>query len=86
MLLCMTHTDVDKSNKSYYGETGMYLISAAGNYDARVVLGELPMQSLLDSRDSPHRQGRPDPRLYLEPLLKGIRYMLWLHARQNNCL
>jgi len=52
MLLCMTHTDVDKSNKSYYGETGMYLISAAGNYDARVVLGELPRHPLLDRPDS----------------------------------
>ncbi len=83
MLLCMTHTDVDKSNKSYYGETGMYLISAAGNYDARIVLGELPMQLRLGNPDSPHRQGRPDPRLYLEPLFKGICDLLWFHARQN---
>ena len=53
MLLCMTHTDVDKSNKSYYGETGMYLISATGNYDARVVLGEFTCgYPLLSSSDS----------------------------------
>jgi translation initiation factor 2A len=83
MLLCMTHTDVDKTNKSYYGETGMYLISAAGNYDARVVLGESPMRPFRVSSDSSPRQGRPYPRLYLEPILEGIRYMLWLHARQN---
>jgi translation initiation factor 2A len=29
---------VDNSNKSYYGETGMYLLSAAGNFDCRVTL------------------------------------------------
>jgi translation initiation factor 2A len=36
----MTHTEVDKSNKSYYGETGLYLLSAAGNFDSRIVLGK----------------------------------------------
>ncbi|CAG7846737.1 Eukaryotic translation initiation factor 2A Short=eIF-2A [Serendipita indica DSM 11827] len=38
LALIMTHTEVDKSNKSYYGETGMYLLSAAGNFDSRIVL------------------------------------------------
>ncbi|KAF9519841.1 hypothetical protein BS47DRAFT_1357866 [Hydnum rufescens UP504] len=37
-VLLMTHTDVDKSNKSYYGETGLFLMSAAGNFDCRVTL------------------------------------------------
>jgi translation initiation factor 2A len=37
-VLVMTHTDVDKTNKSYYGETGLYLLSAAGNFDCRVTL------------------------------------------------
>ncbi|PPR05157.1 hypothetical protein CVT26_012243 [Gymnopilus dilepis] len=37
-ILLLTQTDVDNSNKSYYGETGMYLLSAAGNFDCRVTL------------------------------------------------
>lgn len=35
-VLVFTVTDVDNSNKSYYGETGLYLLSAAGNFDCRV--------------------------------------------------
>ncbi|KAG9296394.1 hypothetical protein G9A89_014986 [Geosiphon pyriformis] len=37
-LLVLTHTDVDKTNKSYYGETNLYSLSVAGNYDCRVQL------------------------------------------------
>ncbi|KDQ59846.1 hypothetical protein JAAARDRAFT_126728 [Jaapia argillacea MUCL 33604] len=37
-VLALTHTDVDNTNKSYYGETGLYLLSAAGNFDCRVTL------------------------------------------------
>jgi len=37
-LLVLAQTDVDKSNKSYYGETTLYLLSASGGYDARVSL------------------------------------------------
>ncbi|KAH8824279.1 eukaryotic translation initiation factor eIF2A-domain-containing protein [Flagelloscypha sp. PMI_526] len=37
-VLLLTQTDVDNSNKSYYGETGLYLLSAAGNFDARLTL------------------------------------------------
>ncbi|KAF8635663.1 hypothetical protein AX15_000291 [Amanita polypyramis BW_CC] len=37
-VLVLTQTDVDNSNKSYYGETGLYLLSAAGNFDCRVTL------------------------------------------------
>lgn len=40
LALLMTQTEVDKSNKSYYGETQLYLLSAAGNFDSRIVLGE----------------------------------------------
>jgi translation initiation factor 2A len=39
-VLVLTSTDVDKSNKNYYGETNLYLLSAAGNFDCRVTLGE----------------------------------------------
>ncbi|PKS07117.1 hypothetical protein jhhlp_005717 [Lomentospora prolificans] len=37
-LLVEALTDVDKSNKSYYGETTLYLLSAKGDFDARVAL------------------------------------------------
>ncbi|KAF8888252.1 eukaryotic translation initiation factor eIF2A-domain-containing protein [Infundibulicybe gibba] len=37
-VLLLTQTEVDNTNKSYYGETGMYLLSAAGNFDCRVTL------------------------------------------------
>lgn len=38
-VMVLTQTDVDQANKSYYGETGgLYLLSAAGNFDCRVTL------------------------------------------------
>jgi translation initiation factor 2A len=37
-LLVLTMTDVDKSNKSYYGETNLYYLAVAGNFDCRVPL------------------------------------------------
>ncbi|KAI6037801.1 eukaryotic translation initiation factor eIF2A-domain-containing protein [Pisolithus marmoratus] len=36
--LIVTQTEVDNSNMSYYGETSLYLLSAAGNFDCRVTL------------------------------------------------
>ncbi|KAH8668849.1 eukaryotic translation initiation factor eIF2A-domain-containing protein [Xylariales sp. PMI_506] len=37
-LIVLAQTDVDKSNKSYYGETTLYLLSANGAFDARITL------------------------------------------------
>ncbi|KAI0475087.1 translation initiation factor eIF-2A [Xylariaceae sp. FL0804] len=37
-LIVLAQTDVDKSNKSYYGETTLYLLSANGSVDARITL------------------------------------------------
>ncbi|GAA5890411.1 hypothetical protein JCM16303_000171 [Sporobolomyces ruberrimus] len=37
-LLFLTQTDVDKTGKSYYGETNLYLMNAAGQFDCRVTL------------------------------------------------
>jgi len=37
-LIVLAQTEVDKSNKSYYGETNMYLLSASGGFDARIAL------------------------------------------------
>ncbi|KAF8650069.1 hypothetical protein AX16_005433 [Volvariella volvacea WC 439] len=37
-LLLLTQTEVDNSNKNYYGETGLYLLTAGGTFDCRVTL------------------------------------------------
>lgn len=37
-LLVLGSTDVDKSGKSYYGETNLYLLGIAGSYDSRIDL------------------------------------------------
>ncbi|KXN74545.1 eIF2A-domain-containing protein, partial [Conidiobolus coronatus NRRL 28638] len=37
-LLVMTQTDIDRTGKSYYGETNLYFLTVAGNFDCRVDL------------------------------------------------
>ncbi|RKO84683.1 eukaryotic translation initiation factor eIF2A-domain-containing protein, partial [Blyttiomyces helicus] len=37
-ILVFTHTEVDKTGKSYYGETHLYYLSITGNYDCQVEL------------------------------------------------
>ncbi|ORY90083.1 eukaryotic translation initiation factor eIF2A-domain-containing protein [Leucosporidium creatinivorum] len=37
-LLFLTQTEVDKTGKSYYGESNLYLMAAAGQFDCRVTL------------------------------------------------
>ncbi|KAI9104693.1 eukaryotic translation initiation factor eIF2A-domain-containing protein [Phlyctochytrium arcticum] len=37
-VLVFTHTDVDKTGKSYYGETNLYYLSVTGTFDCRVDL------------------------------------------------
>ena len=39
-LIVLAQTEVDKSNKSYYGETTLYLLSANGGCDSRIDLGK----------------------------------------------
>jgi len=39
-LIVLAQTEVDKTNKSYYGETNMYILSANGSFDSRVQLGK----------------------------------------------
>lgn len=36
----MTHTDVDTTGKSYYGETNLYLVAVDGSFDGLVDMGE----------------------------------------------
>lgn len=38
-LLVLAQTEVDKTGKSYYGETTLYLLSANGGFDSRIDLG-----------------------------------------------
>ena len=38
-LIVLASTEVDKTNKSYYGETNMYILSANGSFDSRIELG-----------------------------------------------
>ncbi|KAI8379014.1 eukaryotic translation initiation factor eIF2A-domain-containing protein [Blakeslea trispora] len=59
----LTMTDVDNSNKSYYGETNLYYLAVAGNFDCRVpldkkeftvVYGSMPSKAtLFDHRAVP---------------------------------
>ena len=37
-VIVLAQTEVDKSNKSYYGETNMYILSANGGFDSRISL------------------------------------------------
>lgn len=38
-LIVLAQTDVDRTGKSYYGETTLYLLSSSGGFDSRVELG-----------------------------------------------
>jgi hypothetical protein len=49
-LLFLTQTEVDKTGKSYYGESNLYLMAAAGQFDCRVTLGE-SFTSSIQTRD-----------------------------------
>jgi translation initiation factor 2A len=37
-VIVLAQTEVDKTNKSYYGETNMYILSANGTFDSRIQL------------------------------------------------
>jgi translation initiation factor 2A len=39
-LLVFTHTDVDNTGQSYYGETNLYYLSQSGNFDCRIDLDQ----------------------------------------------
>ena len=39
-LIVLAQTETDKTGKSYYGETTLYLMSANGGFDSRIDLGE----------------------------------------------
>lgn len=45
-LVVLAQTDVDKTGKSYYGETTLYLLSATGGFDSRIELGKFLLFSI----------------------------------------
>ena len=45
-LIVLAQTEVDKSGKSYYGETTLYLMSANGGFDSRIDLGKLKIHGI----------------------------------------
>ncbi|KAH6566800.1 hypothetical protein BASA60_009286 [Batrachochytrium salamandrivorans] len=52
-VLVFTHTDVDITGKSYYGETSLYYLSITGNFDCKVTLDKAgpvhdPNSALMD--------------------------------------
>lgn len=52
-LLVLTQTEVDKSNKNYYGETNLYLLGITGQFDCRVDLDrEGPIHDVCWNADS----------------------------------
>lgn len=46
-VLVLTQTEVDKTGKSYYGETNLYLMTPAQGFDCRVSLGGFSLVVLL---------------------------------------
>jgi translation initiation factor 2A len=50
-LVVLAQTEVDKTGKSYYGETTLYLLSASGGFDSRIDLGKLSMRAKGSSED-----------------------------------
>jgi len=39
-VIAVASTEVDKSNRSYYGESTLYILSANGGFDSRIQLGQ----------------------------------------------
>lgn len=83
-LLVLAQTEVDKTGKSYYGETTLYLLSANGGFDSRIDLGMNTFQSRTRTcwLTLP-RQRRSSTRCVLVTQVHQLRCCLWLHAREN---
>jgi translation initiation factor 2A len=62
-ILVLTHTEMDKTGKSYYGETGLYFLAIAGNFECRVELKQTGNRILFNLQDpSTMSLGRPTQR------------------------
>lgn len=61
-LIVLAQTEVDRTGKSYYGETTLYLLSASGAFDSRIDLGMLShQQSNLWGREADSDQTKKVP-------------------------
>ncbi|KAJ3118481.1 hypothetical protein HDU96_001300 [Phlyctochytrium bullatum] len=45
-VLVLTHAEVDKTGQSYYGKSSLHYLSASGNFDAQVSVGDGPIHSV----------------------------------------
>jgi translation initiation factor 2A len=80
-VIVLAQTDVDKSNKNYYGESTMFILSTSG-FDARIDLGKPVCSSRILLMCI--RQGGTNPRRGLVTEFERVWRRLWLHARQND--
>lgn len=64
-LIVLAQTEVDKTNKSYYGETNMYILSANGSFDSRIQLGRSSHRYAALNGLQSIRQGRTNPRCHM---------------------
>lgn len=58
-LIVLAQTEVDRTGKSYYGETTLYLLSSG--FDSRVELGMSDILSPYGEFANMNRQGGPHP-------------------------
>ena len=78
-LLVFTHTDVDKTGQSYYGETNLYYLAVSGNFDCRIDLGMFLQYSHF-------RQSGSYPRCRMESQWPRVCRRLWNDAFSNDAL
>ena len=85
-LIVLAQTEVDKSGKSYYGETTLYLLSANGGFDSRIDLGA---SFIVTSRSMLlifSRQRGPNTRRDMVPKIPRIRCYIRLYACEDDHL
>jgi Eukaryotic translation initiation factor eIF2A len=82
-LIVLAQTEVDKTGKSYYGETTMYLLSANGGFDSRIDLGMLLIFRIHRENLHSGRQGRTNPRRFVVSKVNQLCRCLRVHAGEN---
>ncbi len=79
-VVVLAQTEVDASNRNYYGESTMVLLTTSG-FDSRITLG---MSRFAICSANPSRKRRPDPRCRMVAQLEGVRRRVWIHAGQDD--
>lgn len=86
-LIVLAQTEVDKTGKSYYGETTLYLLSANGGFDSRIDLGQFLRPALVFELElTICRQRGPNPRRFVVAKVQQFRRGLRIHAGENRHL